>query len=151
LIDANAQGQREEDLAAADALVEPQTPPAGGLPADAAVGASDDRRSESPPVLTLDPDYARALVVYDNFLRGGYGKWDENDEYTPAVAEGLTLDWDGTGYVPFGDHPWTYALYDMNHDGIPEISTTTACMKRCIPGASMTRRAPCGMNGCSQG
>jgi hypothetical protein len=77
---------------------------------------------QSQPDLTINADYARTLVIYDNFLLGGYGKRDENGEYTPAVAEGLKgLTWDGTGYVPFGDYPWTYALYDMNHDGIPEL------------------------------
>jgi hypothetical protein len=41
---------------------------------------------------------------------------------TSAVAEGLLgRDWNGEGYVPFGDHPWDYAIYDMNHDGIPEL------------------------------
>ncbi|MDR1329487.1 MAG: hypothetical protein LBK23_07810 [Oscillospiraceae bacterium] len=77
--------------------------------------------SQSLPVLTLDPDYARALVVYDNFLRGGYGKRDENGTYTPAVAEGLKLDWDRIGDVPWEDYFGDYAVYDMNHDGIPEL------------------------------
>jgi DNA-damage-inducible protein J len=82
---------------------------------------------QSPPVLTIDADCARAIDVYDALLRGGYGATDENGEYTPAVAEGLKgLTWDGTGYVPFGDHPWDYALYDMNQDGIPELHVRPA-------------------------
>jgi hypothetical protein len=110
-----------EDSVAADAA-EPRQTPDDGLSTDAAAGASDEEHPKSLPVLTLDPDYARALVVYDNFLRGGYGKRDENGEYTPAVAEWFPdIGWDGTGYVPFGDHPWDYAVYDMNHDGIPEL------------------------------
>jgi hypothetical protein len=111
-----------EDLVDAAAPVEPRQSAVDGLPSDAAGGVSGDERPKSLPVLTLDPDYARALVVYDNFLRGGYGKRDENGKYTPAVTEGLKMDWDRIGDVPWeDDYLWDYALYDMNHDGIPEL------------------------------
>jgi hypothetical protein len=31
------------------------------------------------------------------------------------------MDWDRIGDVPWDDYLWTYAVYDMNHDGIPEL------------------------------
>ncbi|MDR1246854.1 MAG: hypothetical protein LBK57_07470 [Clostridiales Family XIII bacterium] len=119
--DADDPAEFIEALTDADAPVEPQRSPFDGFPADDAVGASDDEYSKSMPVLTLDPDYVRALAVYDDFLRGGYGKRDENGTYTPAIAEGLKMDWDRIGDVPWEDYLWTYAVYDMNHDGIPEL------------------------------
>jgi hypothetical protein len=118
--DSYVPAESAEDPVAADAAAEPRQTPDDELPTDGG-GVSGDEHPKSLSVLTLDPDYARALVVYDNFLRGGYGKRDENGEYTPAVAEGLKLDWDRIGDVPWEDYLWTYAVYDMNHDGIPEL------------------------------
>jgi hypothetical protein len=118
--DSDVPSESAEDSVAADAAAESRQAPDDGLSTDGGA-ASDEEHPKSLPVLTLDPDYARALVVYDNFLRGGYGKRDENGEYTPAVAEGLKLDWDRIGDVPWEDYLWTYAVYDMNHDGIPEL------------------------------
>jgi hypothetical protein len=71
--------------------------------------------------LRIEADYVRALAVYDNFLRGEYGAWDIYGYYTPTVEGRLSDELKWAGDMPFGYHPWPYALYDMNHDGIPEL------------------------------